>query len=258
MHKDRRLPSLGDRCFEIHRPDAGTQLELNPFVGNSESNLYSLMKVNPFHSEVPGLFEAVAKTPLPELPPGVAPELPIYPLPDPVPTFDSLLSSPDIYFQNPQTWSLGPMEVRERRFDPGDEEDWEGLEDWLEYGELPPVPMEPLVPPLPPLIPGRGGNGNDTQVDKRAEGEAKAKEQQMAQEMWMQWINFSPSQSQKSSADSNKSNKSTRSTRSTRSNDNDTHMSGTSVGPRSGRRRAGTGTGAGVEQRGTKHRGKNR
>ncbi|KAJ5976345.1 hypothetical protein N7481_010052 [Penicillium waksmanii] len=269
MHKDRRLPSLGDRSFEIHRPDPGTQLELNPFIGNSESNLYSLMKVNPFHSVVPSLFQAVAKNPLPELPPGVAPELPAYPLPDPVHTFDSLLSSPDIYLQNPQTWSLGPMEVRERRVDPEDVEDWEGLEDWLEHDELPPVPMEPLVPPLPPLSQERGGNGNDTQIDRRAESqqaesETKAKEQQMAQEMWMQWINFSPSQSQKSSADSNKSGKSER------SNDNDTHMGGTSVGPRSERRRAGTGTGvgvgvvvgagagAGVEQRGTKHRGKNR
>ncbi|CAI7585627.1 unnamed protein product [Penicillium manginii] len=231
MHNDRRLPSLGDRCFEVRRPDPGTQLELNPSIGNSEFNLYSLMKVNPFHSVIPILFQAVAKYPLPEMPPGVAPELPVYPLPIPDETFDSLLSSPDIYFQNLQTWSLGPMEVRERSADPKDEEDWAGLQDWLEYGEQPPASLVPQVPQ------GRGGKENDTQVDKlaeaqQAETEAKEKAQKMAQEMWLQWINFSPTQSRKSSTDS-----------------------GTSVVPRSRRR---GGEDARVQQRGTKGHGKKR
>lgn len=295
MHKDRRLPSLGDACFEIDRPDPGFQLELDAFTGNSELNLYSLMKVNPFHPVIGGLFEAVAKYPLPVMPPGVAPALPPYPLPEPVKTFDSLLSSPDIYFQNPQTWSLGSMEVRERRVGPADEENWEGLGDGLgnagpelgdlvyggpkpgepkydepkydldglEYGE--PVYAELVLPAIPQgtQVPqgsqerGAIEEATNWQADKReeakqAEAAAKEREQQMAQEMWLQWINFSPSQSQKSSSESNKSHKSNRS--------EDTHMGGTSVGGGSRRRRAGAkaGAGAGVQQRGTKGPGRKR
>ncbi|OQE18282.1 hypothetical protein PENSTE_c018G04657 [Penicillium steckii] len=109
----KRLPNLGDRYFHVPRPNAGAQLELDYFAGNSLLNLYSMMKTNPFHPSVEPLFEAIAKTKLPTFQPGVPPKVPPYPLPDPPYIFESTLCNPEGFFDDTQSWSMEPLEVDE-------------------------------------------------------------------------------------------------------------------------------------------------
>ncbi|KAJ5083014.1 hypothetical protein N7532_012057 [Penicillium argentinense] len=160
-----RLPVFGERHFNIQRPDPSLHLMLDPLRGNVTQNLFSLMTVNPHHPLIPNLFQAVAGQPLPQNVPPAAPE---YPLPQAENVFPSMLTGPGQFFDNPQKWALGPPEVEQE------------MATWGPT-ELPDVPTAAQQAAL--------------EQAERDLAQTQREQEERMQEMWTDWVNFSPSHS---------------------------------------------------------------
>ncbi|KAK5787989.1 hypothetical protein VI817_010485 [Penicillium citrinum] len=206
-----RLPNLGDRYFHVRRPNAGAQIELDHFAGNSILNLYSMMVTNPFHAAVRPLFERIAKAPLPTFQPGVPPEVPAYPLPDPPYVFTSTLSNPEGFFDISQPWSMEPLEVDEAAMVTHESQPEQRQDDPEPEQQTYQEQEQPWH---------QGQSLYQEQRSHARHPEVHVTEEKMLEDMWMEWINFSPvSRSPRSSAGSK---------RSQLSSSGDVHMGGTS------------------------------